>query len=174
MLLEAGLALGCPALIVDVQGSDKSSYKVLTEVVGGTYLALGEQDQLGFSPFFPVDQVLQNGKFNEERVNFLTTILLVLAVPVGSEFETYPEVTKGIMQRVVQDTYEKVMRTKVHPILEDFVATLEKLTPKQMEHKRFQRDMFLRLEPYLQVSTDALTDHAQFGQTDPQFPSSRA
>ena len=170
---QAGLAEGARVRIIDVQGPKVSNYKVLAELFGGSYVALGADDaDISLNPF-PTPDELRVPRVDDpsrmtidvEKVDFLARLLCVMTVPdiaANKDRALYHEVAK----EAVLLTYDNVRSRHMArtgqkegapaPLFDDVLDVLDKdaepdarvknrYRPREAEYGPLARAMYLQL-----------------------------
>lgn len=113
-LLNSFRTEDCDIIIVDVGGS----YKRFVELYNGAYLEVKLDDRYALNPFFPREEILQEGKFVEVKLGFLSALIQRMTEDEG---EKIGKIGQGIIDRALRVTYQK----HTLPIFSDFQCVLE-------------------------------------------------
>lgn len=169
---QACLYDGAPLFVLDVQGPELSSYKVLAELLGGTYVALGAQasgtrsaqaaasvEGPSFSPFPDYIDVVSidaagQPAFDEDALRFLSTLVALMAFPELSSRRERPYALE-IARIAILRAYRETGPMAAAPILSDVVSALSSYQAEHEEHQVVAREMFLQLRAWVQDSARA-------------------
>lgn len=174
---QAGLADGATVRVIDVQGPKVSNYKVLAELFGGSYVALGAEDaDISLNPFPPPDELRiphpsdpTRMTIDPERIDFLARLLTVMTVPdvaVSNQRALYLEVAKDAVIFAYDNIRSLHLKTTGSkegapaPILSDVLAVLNvgaapdervknRYRPREREYEPLARSMYLQLDARL-------------------------
>lgn len=152
---QAALAEGGPVLVVDVQGPKLSNYRLLCELLDGTYTAIANNEALALNPFPPLEHMLAPStttggarRLDAEQLSFLERIVAVMAVP-----DLATSLRRALVFEVARSAivaaYQRVGRARA-PLLEDVVDVLRtyRAPPDKPEYAPIAREMFLQLETW--------------------------
>ena len=146
-LEQACLIEGSPLLIIDVQGPELSSYRVLAEALGGSYTALTASDDVSFNPFFAHDDV------DDDAMRYMSDLVALMALP-DIERRADRALAKEVARICIARAYEATAG-RATPLLSEVVAELERCAPKEPEYALLSREMFLKLRAWTTDPTRA-------------------
>ena len=117
---QACLVEGCPLLVIDVQGPELSSYRVLAEALGGSYTALSGGADVSFNPFFPHDEIRVGAHpavLDDDAVRYMSDLVALMAL---ADLERRPDraLAREIARTAVLGAYAATAATRRTPILE--------------------------------------------------------
>ncbi|MFZ9890020.1 MAG: VirB4 family type IV secretion system protein, partial [Myxococcota bacterium] len=150
---QACLAEGGPVLVIDVQGPEVSNYRVLCDVLGGSYVSLAGTHDIAFNPFFAHDELLvqesgaQKKSIDEEKVGYLKQLVCVMAVP-GIHDHPHKALCYDIARTAILSAYAATKGEGRAPLLRDVVRQLEAFKATQPEYAPLARDMYLQLQTW--------------------------
>ena len=157
---QACLVEGGPLLVIDVQGPELSSYRVLADALGGSYTALASAPDVSFNPFFPHDEVAAldgNGSgptLDAEAVRYLSDLVALMALPEVDRRDDRA-FAKEIARACVIDAYRRTAPDRRTPILGDVLDALSAYRPTEPEYAPLAREMLLKLRAWLSDPTRA-------------------
>ena len=174
---QAGLADGATVRVIDVQGPKVSNYKVLAELFGGSYVALGADDvDVSLNPFpapddlrIPHPQDPSRMTVDPEKIDFLARLLAVMTVPdfaASHHRALYLEVAKDAVVFAydnVRSLHARATGSKEGapaPLFSDVLAVLNvaapadervknRYRPREREYEPLARSMYLQLDARL-------------------------
>ena len=155
---QACLVEDGPLLVIDVQGPELSSYRVLAEALGGTYTALASAADVAFNPFFPHDEITsreQSGTgLDDDAIRYLADLVAFIALP---ELEQRGDRTlaKEIARTAVLGAYRATAAEKRTPILGDVVGALAGYEASEPEYAPLAREMLVKLRAWISEPTRA-------------------
>lgn len=152
---QACLAEGGPVLVVDVQGPEVSSYRVLCDALGGSYTALSGTDDIAFNPFFSHEEILapatgvpgERRGIDEEKLSYLKQLVAFMAMP---SVAGHPKraLILDVARTAILRAYGATKTKGRPPLLRDVVAELETYQAKEREYEDLAREMFLQLRTW--------------------------
>lgn len=115
-------------LVVDFAGETKSSYRMVAELFGGTFLPLlGERSDIALNPFPPPRQALdEKGRLKGETLHFLIVLtdLLLANHDLGMEGQLY----RTVLQRALAETYRGRTEDADTPVYADLARALGQIS----------------------------------------------
>ncbi|MBI1944657.1 MAG: ATP-binding protein [Deltaproteobacteria bacterium] len=156
---QACLVEDGPLLIIDVQGPELSSYRVLAEALGGSYTALASDADVAFNPFFPhaeIELVSDGGgaALDDEAVRYLADLVALVSAP-DLPARADRALIKEIARRAVTGAYAATRATRRTPILGDVADALAAFQATEPEYEPLARAMLLTLRAWLADPTRA-------------------
>lgn len=147
-LEQACLIEGSPLLIVDVQGPELSSYRVIAEALGGSYTALSSSADVSFNPFFAHADV------DDDAMRYMSDLVVLMAL---SDIDRRADraLAKEVARNCISAAYDATAARGAAPLLSDVVAQLERWEPKEPEHAQLAREMYLKLRAWTTDPTRA-------------------
>ena len=161
---QACLVEDGPLLIVDVQGPELSSYRVLAEALGGSYTALASTADVAFNPFFPHDELERQEAtatagatatgMDDDAIRYLADLVAFIALP-DLEQRNDRTLAREIARSGVLAAYRATAPTRRTPILGDVVDALAAYSPKEPEYVPLAREMLVKLRAWISEPTRA-------------------
>ncbi|MCC7075073.1 MAG: ATP-binding protein [Deltaproteobacteria bacterium] len=155
---QACLVEDGPLLVIDVQGPELSSYRVLAEALGGSYTALASDADVAFNPFFPHDEIERGGGdgavLDDEAVRYLADLVALISAP-DLPARADRALIKEIARRAVTGAYAMTQASRRTPILGDVADVLAAFEAAEPEYQPLARAMLLTLRAWLADPTRA-------------------
>lgn len=152
LLKDGCLGLGGHAVVVDVKGPRSSAYQPLCALLGGQYVHLHEDADLGFTPFPSGDDVrLPDGSLDAHKLTVPRAMLAMMG-GAGQDAQLGPEDVQHILGKVLSTAYGQAADPGRPLLLSDAVRAFDGLGP---------------LSDHLQATADRLRERLTFWRADP-------
>ncbi|MFC1609854.1 VirB4 family type IV secretion system protein [Myxococcota bacterium] len=144
-ILKATLWLGGHIVLADIKGPVNSTYRPMTELLGGQYVALSAIDErISLNPCPEQHVARQDDGTLGEAAEYLRDIVCLMAVPDFDQSRD-KDLYKRVAWDAIVEAYDQTKALTRPPILSDIVCALKGVKPKDEELVPLARDMALRL-----------------------------